>query len=152
MVFSGEKDILGVVKKLYGPSRNKSAIAYEVFSKLVISNISEIDKARLRRNFIDAVEASGNDSMLNDTIGYAIHLSEYPGDLLYEEMHKLFSLSDEIESMILLGLKISTDLRDKLMAAVRSRIKSDSKKARLVAEDRFEKWKAEWYHYVISME
>lgn len=78
---------------------------------------------------------------------YAKSLASSPGKLLYEEMHKLFSLCDEIRALRYLGLATATAEYEELEAALRERFSTEREKAKLVAQDKAEIWNRDswWY-------
>ncbi|MCG3192159.1 MAG: hypothetical protein DIJKHBIC_01395 [Thermoanaerobaculia bacterium] len=78
-------------------------------------------------------------------VAYAARLARYPGELLYEEMHKLFSLSDEVESMLELDMSLTLDEKQDWLSAIRERLEREPEKARLVAEDTAKGWNADWW-------
>jgi hypothetical protein len=96
--------------------------------------------------FLELLENRGFGNLLERHIKYAIKLASSEEELLYEEMHKLFSLCDEIEALRFLGLKVSPALEKELVKALRLRFKREKRKAHLVAEDRFERWKTGWWY------
>lgn len=67
---------------------------------------------------------------------YIVVLAESDGDLLYEELHKSFSLCDELVALEALGLVPGPELRERAESAVRSRLRRQARGARLVPEDR----------------
>jgi len=80
---------------------------------------------------------------------YAVRIADAEGPLLYEELHKLFSLCDEIHAMIALGLNANAELAATFEDAVRRRLlKIQRREARMVAQDKSAPWKASWWWYV----
>ena len=66
---------------------------------------------------------------------------------VYEEMHKLFSLCDEIRALVGPSLaEADGGIRD-LNEALKARFTGEPRKARLVAEDRSDSWNRDswWY-------
>ena len=85
--------------------------------------------------------------VLDHQMNYANRLSYDKWDLEYEEMHKLFSLADEIWALKALGLPFSRSLYAKFEKGLRHRFEREPGKARLVAEDRVDDWNRDrwWY-------
>jgi hypothetical protein len=80
---------------------------------------------------------SGNDS-LEQQARYASRLASAPGNLIYEEMHKLFSLLDDVHALRAAGHSADAVLLQQMDADARARFAAQRKMARLVAEDRAE--------------
>lgn len=78
---------------------------------------------------------------------YALKPAESKSDLEYEEMHKLFSLCDEIYALDFLGLPLDVSLRRRFEQGVMRRFERERQKARNVAADKYEWWKEGiwWY-------
>jgi hypothetical protein len=93
--------------KLQVPPRlpgSAAELGYEVFllSK-ELQSCNDPDGARLTRTYHEYVTNHKCFGMVQNQIEYAIRLASDQGDLLYEEMSKLFSLRDEIEALKTLG-------------------------------------------------
>ena len=98
------------------------------------------DQGDILLTFFEALDRWGLPHLVQHQADYAIRLAHDQNDLIYEEMHKLFSLLDEIHSLQQIGLAISKHKEDELKLAVRSRFKLQSSMAKLVAQDRLEDW------------
>lgn len=70
-----------------------------------------------------------------ERIAYARRLAEDPGDLIYEEMFKLFSLLNDIRALASVVSSIDESLSGALREAVQGRIDRQKRMAKLVAED-----------------
>ena len=79
--------------------------------------------------------------------GKAIADSEF--DLEYEEMHKLYSLCDEIYCLEKIGLKTNENIKKEFFESIQNRLQKESKKAKLVAEDKIEDWNKDLWWYKI---
>lgn len=92
----------------------------------------------LMNRYLSLLPAWGLEDLLQRQTDYAIEIASAEGALEYEEMHKLFSLCDEISALQALGLKSDSAQRSRLEAAVRQRFDVQRRVAQLVAEDRAE--------------
>jgi hypothetical protein len=102
--------------------------------------------------FVKALAEHGlHDLLVENQAKYAIRLSEARGELTYEEMHKLFSICDEVWALTKLGLTCEEDLLERFSDSVRDRLKQEPTKARLVAEDRQEPWSRRLWWYELAM-
>lgn len=129
-----------------------AALAYDIVELLArCGNGAEPDGAQYRSRFLDSLQREGITDLVGEQVAYALRLASYDGDLGYEEMHKLFSLCDEIEALRALGLMFSDGDRRALMSALEQRFGREPRKARLVAEDRWEEWKREWWWYAVNV-
>ena len=124
-----------------------AAIAMEIFLLSVGRGAADSEVRSLVARFIEILPVWGMPDLLALQMSYAQTLAEAKGQLEYEEMHKLFSLRDEIRAMRTLGLAADEQDVVELDTALRSRFSADPKKARLVAEDRVEGWNRDswWY-------
>ena len=85
--------------------------------------------------------------VLDNRLDYVNRLSYDRGDLLYEEMHKLFGLADEIWALKALGLPFSRSLYAKFEKGLRYRFEREPENAHLAAEQNFNDWNRDrwWY-------
>ena len=90
----------------------------------------------LRSRFDAAVHAAGFDDLASTQAAYARRLAEAPGQLAYEEMHKLFSLVAELHALERLGYSPAVNSVDELREGLRARFAEQRRVARMVAEDR----------------
>jgi hypothetical protein len=70
-----------------------------------------------------------------ETAAYARRLADAGGDLIYEEMFKLLSLADDLESLVKAGAAVDTAVAKLVRQAVDKRISKQRRMATLVAED-----------------
>lgn len=86
-------------------------------------------------DFKRAVLQAGLEStLLPGHMEYAERLATSPR-LLYEEMHKLFSLCEEVLAFRSLGYEVGTDSLDRHVATVSAKLQAERSVALLVAED-----------------
>lgn len=87
------------------------------------------------------------DDLVSRQMLYAIRIAQTAGKIEYEEMHKLFSLCDEIYALRKLGLAAASEMEREFETAIRQRFRKESAKARAAAEDRADEWnrKLWWY-------
>jgi hypothetical protein len=123
-----------------------AAIAAEIVALSARNPGLAHDIDSLKERFGRSLTAWGLDDLLPRQIQYAIRLARSEGDLLYEEMHKLFSLRDEIDALQSFGLRAEQELEQELEKALRDRFRREGSKAHLVAQDRFEEWKTGWWY------
>ena len=105
----------------------------------------------MRARLLERLPAWGMKDLISTQAAYAKRLASSPGPLLYEEMHKLFSLCDEIRALRYLGLTLTISECEDLEAAIRERFSIERGKAKLVAEDRVERWNREWWWYAENL-
>jgi hypothetical protein len=116
--------------------------AHEIDRKFA-GEVSEEFRARAR-------ELSSED-ILDSHIEYVVTLATAKRKLLYEELHKVFSLSDEIEALRFMGYEIDPRRLEQLNAALRALFARDAVRVRMVAEDRYEPWKSDWWWYRVNL-
>jgi hypothetical protein len=103
--------------------------------------------ANLLRGFREAVTRAGLGDVLNHQIAYASRLAGSLSPLSYEEMHKVFSLCDEIHALQALGYELPDDAAPRLETTLRHRFTMQRREARLVAEDKAKEWnRALWWY------
>jgi hypothetical protein len=100
---------------------------------------------------IDAFHAYVNDHKCEDAAGtqmeYAMRLIRAKGGLIYEEIHKLFYLCDQIESLKHVGMNVDEQEYRTFQEEMRKWCKRNARGARLVAEDCVEDWNENWWWY-----
>lgn len=115
-----------------------AAIGMEVFA--LTEELAHSDAASLISDFKAALQRWELQEVLANQVNYAVRLALDPHDLLYEEMHKLFSLLDEIHALGQIGLTVAPEMTEELNSAVRRRFEMQASVAALVADDRTEDW------------
>lgn len=78
----------------------------------------------LRERFKERLRESGIDDLLGHQLQYSIRLASAPRTLLYEEMHKLFSLADECHALRSLRFVSSPELEQECELQLRLRFKT----------------------------
>lgn len=106
---------------------------YELY-RVLGANHDEV--CALVTRFKARLHASGYDDLAVRQMHYAIRLADSSGKLLYEELHKLLSLCDEIHALQSLGLWTDPQVEQTFQAAVRSRLNAQRREARLAATDK----------------
>lgn len=91
------------------------------------------------------------DDLLGHQLRYIVRLASASGPLEYEEMHKLFSLCDEVHAIRSLGLSSDPALVDEFDTVVHERFMAQRRTAVLVAEDRAEPWNQELWWYAENL-
>jgi hypothetical protein len=113
-----------------------SAAALDVSQVLDAAVPDDVAADALRSRFDAAVHAAGFDDLASTQAAYARRLAEAPGQLAYEEMHKLFSLVAELHALERLGYSPAVNSVDELREGLRARFAEQRRVARMVAEDR----------------
>lgn len=146
-----EKLFKNVKKRLNQPINNyfdAAILGYDIYR---IKNVYEIldddEYSYLLEAYCDLLENNGLSDVLHQEINYAIKIAQSEGELEYEEMHKLFSLCDEIMALRNIGLKVDDSVYEKYIKVLRYRFSKEKKKARFVAEDLYEDWKKYYWWY-----
>lgn len=122
---------------------------------LLMQTDDELEKKQLnvlQSKFLDILNRSGILDLVQSQMNYAIKIADAPGELLYEEMHKLFSLCDTIYALENLGSNSDNHLKESYEKSIKKRFMTEKKKAKMVAEDKFEDRKINfwWYKEVLS--
>jgi hypothetical protein len=128
-----------------------SAIAMEIFRLRLDRGDADAAVRALVARFVGALPAWGMADLIARQMHYARTLAESNGALEYEEMHKLFSLCDEIRALQALGLAADRPARESLETALRARFSAERKKARMVAEDKAEVWNRDAFWYTENL-
>ncbi len=100
----------------------------------------EVERDLLRRRFDDAIRAAAFEDLAVTQTDYAIQLASAPGPLIYEEMHKLLSLANEIHALRRLGFALGDDRVEELGVELRRRFDLQRREARMAAQDKVEDW------------
>ncbi len=108
----------------------------------------EPEIAELLSEFRAKLSAAGFDDIVTRQMNYAIRLANWPGELIYEEVHKLFSLCDAVHELSELGLAVDAGLKSEFEQAVRARSSRQARAMRLAAEDRVNDQNRERWWYV----
>jgi hypothetical protein len=85
--------------------------------------------------------------MLPSQVRYVSRLASAPGELIYEEMHKLFSLLDEVYALRAMGYSTAEAALQQMDTDVRARFAAQDEMARLVAEDKVKGWNRSCWWY-----
>ena len=106
----------------------------------------------LKERYWNSITTSGLEELLTTQMLYAMRLADLSGPLLYEELHKLFSLCDETHALRTLGFQADPTLHERFEQAVRLRFHRQSAEARLVAEDKAATWSVDlwWYAELLA--
>lgn len=125
-----------------------SAIAYDLFIlTFKLGQSTNFRNQNLVSVFISKLQYWELDDLIIRQVKYAIRIANSNGKLEYEEMHKLFSLCDEIYALDYLGLDLDKGLIVEYEESIRRRFKREKLKAKMVAEDRVEKWQENFWWY-----
>lgn len=123
-----------------------SEIAYNIYALAVCFKLTE-EVEKLKSDFVPRLLYWNLENILETQINYAIRLADFSGKLEYEEMHKLFSLCDEIYALEFIGLTVDDKKKMTFLNSLRNRFKLENKKAKLVCEDKVEDWKKDLWWY-----
>ena len=125
-------------------------IAFEVFYLSSISKELSNDQSRkLIGMLCNSLVRWEKEDILTNQIEYAIRLARSDGDLIYEEMHKLYSLCDEVHALQKLGLFSQTEDISEFDEAIRNRLRNQKKLGQMVVDDKAEEWNRHlwWYQF-----
>ena len=125
-----------------------SSIGMNLFLLVHVLSYGEEDEVKdLLSNFRTLLPTWGFENLVSRQMNYAVRLAEAEGDLLYEELHKLLSICDEIHGLMKLGLAVQHELQEHFEVAVRNRLRAQGREARLAAEDKATEWnRASWWY------
>jgi hypothetical protein len=125
-----------------------ASLAFELFEVAVKFGLAKDPKLqRLIALFRERLSAWGFEDILTHQLKYAVKIAESKGPLLYEEMHKLFSLCGEIEALQWMGLQPDEAIERKFRAAVQERFSKQPKVARMTAEDNRKDWNRSFWWF-----
>jgi hypothetical protein len=124
-----------------------SETAYELFILLYVLEEDRKHAIQLLEKFHNILQGKKWGSLADHQARYAIRIAEANGTLLYEEMHKLFSLCDEIYAMENLGIILSEDLKNDFEYAIRQRFKKEQMQAQTAAQHNVEDWNKNLWWY-----
>jgi hypothetical protein len=130
--------------------RDASMVAKALFLLEVYGRGEDPRVAKLRERFhqtFGCIEAE----MLPSLVRYTSRLASSPGELIYEEMHQLFSLLDEAYALRATGYSADQAALQQMYADVRARFAAQPEMARLVAEDRVKGWNSSCWWYADSL-
>jgi hypothetical protein len=138
-----------IEKELSGPLKRHTAaaLAARVCEFGASHPLAPVLAARLVGLFLGAIHCSGLGDILIEHVAYAKRIADAPGRLEYEEMHKLFTLRDEIEALGSMLGTFDAPLRASVDGSVRRRFQAEPQNARVAAEQLYEPWKSEWWWY-----
>ncbi len=125
-----------------------SALAYDIYLlriKSESSNVMEIKE--LEKIYLSNLSKWGLDDILVKQVNYAKRIADSKKQLLYEEMHKLFSLCNEIYALENIGLRYDCALKQQYEKSLHQRFEREKTKAKLVAEDTIETWNKNLWWY-----
>ena len=118
-----------------------ASVAMNLFLLTQVHGLAEDRRVRdLGERFEAAVRAAGLEDVLSSQLRYAIRLASAPGRLIFEEIHKLFSLCDEIHALRALGFTADAQLFADFEASVRARFAAQRADARTAAKHGVEPW------------
>jgi len=129
-----------------------ATIAFELFLLIIRDVKSEGKVEALLNFFFEQLPIWKLENLTNIQADYAISIAAYNGKLNYEEMHKLFSLCDEIYALEYLGLKIDETKRKELEDKLRYRFSNEKRKAHVAAKQNVEFWNNGLWWYKENME
>ncbi len=127
-----------------------AALSYDI-CKFALETGKEL-AAELSEEFRARVSQLSSEDILEQHIEYVVALATTERYLLYEELHKVFSLCDEIEALRFVGYSIDVQRLEQLNAALRDLFGREADRSRMVAEDKCEPWKSDWWWYRSNLE
>lgn len=130
-----------------------SAIAMVLFELSNVHELADDDRVvALRQRFHDAVEQAELPDVLANQLEYASRLASAPGPLIYEEMHKLFALCDEIHALRSQGFRADDALVRQFEDDVRRRFAAQPQQAKLAAQHNLRDWNRSLWWYAENLE
>jgi len=128
------------------------AIAMNLFLLSTVCRLAKDPRvADLQEKFRQAIHSAPFEDLLANEVRYASRLARAPGLLIYEEMHKLFSLCDEVHALVALGYEPDEELAQRFEDDVRSRFAAQPKDAHLVAVANAEDWNRSLWWYAENL-
>jgi hypothetical protein len=124
-----------------------SEIVFKIFLLSQIYHLADDPRVRGLLEIFHDTYGSQEDELLPSRVRYASRLACAPGELIYEEMHLLFSLLDQIHALQAMGYSVDESLLQQMGAEVRKRFSAQRKMARLAAEDSAEEWNLPLWWY-----
>jgi hypothetical protein len=121
------------------------AMGFEVYLLVRANDLGE-EGQQLVISFREYVKHNGFENLVQHQIEYVMRIIGYR-HLVYEDIHKVFSLCDEIEGLRQLGLEVDDRIYTTYQETLRGWFKKERRKAQLVAQDNVEGWKKEWWWY-----
>ena len=106
----------------------------------------------LRRRFHAALEQAALPDILANQLEYASRLASAPGPLIYEEMHKLFGLCDEIHALQSQGFHADGKRVRQFEDDVRRRFAAQPNEARLAAQYNVKDWNRSLWWYAENLD
>lgn len=123
-----------------------ATLGYEVFCLGYVHQAGD-----LKNDFHNYIKRHGFEDVLEYQIEYAMRLIRNQGDLLYEEVHKLFSLCDEIEALRTLGCGADDAVLQEFYGSLKNWFRTNKKAAQHVAHAAFEEWQRSWWWYTDNL-
>jgi hypothetical protein len=143
LFLDAERVIDGAISRAY----QASAVAMSLFLLTHVHGLGSSERVTKLRQRLDSAVRDAELDVLPNQVRYATSLAEAKGPLEYEELHKLFSLLDDIHALRQLGFTIDAHLIEDMEHAVRARFATQQRAARMAAEDRVEDWnRALWWY------
>jgi hypothetical protein len=149
-------DLISETQSLLGrPFRRPGQASAAAMNLFLLSQVHHLGGdprvVELQERFAEALGDLSPEDVLTTQIRYASGLASAPGALLYEEMHKLFSLADEIYALRGLGYVADRELLSQLEIDLRARFADQPRPAHLVAEDKVEDWNHQLWWYAENL-
>lgn len=130
-----------------------SAIALLLYELSNVHQLADDDRVvALRQRFQDAIEQAELPNVLVNQLDYASRLASASRPLIYEEMHKLFALCDEVHALRSQGFHADDALMRQFKHDVRSRFAAQPKQARLAAQHNAKDWNRSLWWYAENLD
>ncbi len=124
-----------------------ATIGFELFLLIIDERKHNAQLDLLLKLYLEKLPIWGFDNLHVILANYAILISSFNGELEYEEMHKLFSLCDEIYALDYLGLNLNEEKKNELNKSLRLRFSIQRKIAKIAAIRNVESWSKELWWY-----
>jgi hypothetical protein len=129
------------------------AVASNLFLLVQVHGLGQDPRVRgLQEQFRAIADTGPCQDLLSHQLRYGSRLASAPGQLLYEELHKLFSLADDVHALRALGFSADQSLVERFAADLRARFAAQPWPARLVAQDRAQDWNRSLWWYAENLD
>lgn len=140
-------DLMNKIKQKTVLPYQASWIGYDLYLALVNENFSP-ELNLVKEAYKTQLSVWALDDILDRQLKYAIRIAETEEQAMeYEEMHKLFSLCDEIYALECLGLKFNPDLKKVYEQNIKDAINKNKKIASVAAKQNAEQWNIEFWWF-----
>jgi hypothetical protein len=128
-----------------------SEVALNLFLLSEVYHRSEDRRVAELRDRFHAEFSAVEPQLLTNQARYASRLASAPGELLFEEMSKLFSLLEEIYALRTMGYHADASLLQQMDDDVRARFAAQRKLAQVAAQSGVQEWSRSLWFYADNL-